>query len=591
MKKRILPLKKSIFTRMLLFFLSFVIPIYGLGYGLYFWGKSVIRNQMNQSQINEIDTYMGNLENEMERIQNLQYNFFFESSLNMLSDEYQILSNYNRDQMILNTESWLTSIKNSSQYIDETTVLMPAIGKKLSAEYFEDMSDDDRALMKAINGQKVSNAFLWNGKLLLNADEYPEYDSTGNYKFYFVIALSDTALEASMRQFSLNGSHFILFRESTDFSLTSDSDPDFVKQLIAYVRRKKSSVREQIVTIRDVRYFVYSSFSKYMDLQYITYVPYDRIFGKINQLAWLFSLFTALTLFFSVLYALYLNRKMNQPLTKLLHAFRKVELGEVHVEIQHNTNDEFQYIFEGFNRMTRELSTLIDQVYKQKILIQKAQLKQLQSQINPHFLFNCFFILRRRIKYGDLDTASRLADHLGTYFQFITRNTSDTIPLSREVEHARIYTEIQSSRFSNRIQVDFQQLPPEYEQVEVERLILQPLIENAFQYGLEDKEADGRLCVSFRREETLLVITVEDNGSRLTDEVLERQRALLYEQKAAGELTAIANIHRRLQYRFGAKSGIRLSRGEMGGLKSEIVLDLTGAQPALPGPAQPDDAS
>lgn len=158
--------------------------------------------------------------------------------------------------------------------------------------------------------------------------------------------------------------------------------------------------------------------------------------------------------------------------------------------------------------MEDQISRLIDEVYVQTNLAQRAQLKQLQAQINPHFLYNSFFVLSRRVKRHDFENAQELAKHLGNYFQFLARNESDFVMLRQEVEHAKSYAAIQGTRFISRLSIEFGELPVECEGILVPRLILQPLLENAFEHGLENKMKDGILKVSFEEGENEIRIHV-----------------------------------------------------------------------------------
>ena len=162
--------------------------------------------------------------------------------------------------------------------------------------------------------------------------------------------------------------------------------------------------------------------------------------------------------------------------------------------------------------MVKELKTLIEQSYKQKILVQRAEMKQLQSQINPHFLYNSFFILNTMARTEDYENIEKFTEQLGRYFQFITRSAADEVPLEKEVEHARVYTEIQAMRYSNRIKAYFEELPEEFWGIVVPRLILQPIIENAFEHGLGMVKKNGILTVSFEKLQNGLHIIIENNG-------------------------------------------------------------------------------
>ena len=217
------------------------------------------------------------------------------------------------------------------------------------------------------------------------------------------------------------------------------------------------------------------------------------------------------------------------------------------------------------------MNSLIEQVYKQRILTQKAELKQLQSQINPHFLYNSFFILNTMTRLGDYDQVERFANQLGEYFQFVTRNHSDEVPLAREVQHAKVYAEIQGMRFANRVEVAFGELPDNTGYVMVPRLILQPLIENAFEHGLEGKASGGQLDVRFEKEDKVIRMIVEDNGELIDDEEIERINDRLEMEDV--EMTAVINIHHRIRLKFGPGSGLSLVRSESGGVRATITIE------------------
>ena len=95
------------------------------------------------------------------------------------------------------------------------------------------------------------------------------------------------------------------------------------------------------------------------------------------------------------------------------------------IHIDHNQRDEFGYLYDRLNQLTQRLQNLIEQDYKRQMMIQRAELKQLQSQINPHFLYNSFFILHSMAKVGDLERIEEFTLMIGEYFRFITRNGED----------------------------------------------------------------------------------------------------------------------------------------------------------------------
>lgn len=110
------------------------------------------------------------------------------------------------------------------------------------------------------------------------------------------------------------------------------------------------------------------------------------------------------------------------------------------------------------------------------------------------------------------EEAIRFTDQLAKYFRFITRNKRDTVPLEQEVDHARNYVMLQLSRFSDRVSVSFEDVPDSLKPIGVPRLLMQPLVENAFVHGLENVDEGGLLRVSFRARSDGAIISVEDNG-------------------------------------------------------------------------------
>ena len=191
-------------------------------------------------------------------------------------------------------------------------------------------------------------------------------------------------------------------------------------------------------------------------------------------------------------------------------------------------------------------------------------------------MYNSFFVLSRRIKRKDYENAEILARHLGNYFQYLTRNGADYIPLRQEAEHAISYSAIQDARFSRRIHVRFEEVPEEMADIMLPRLVLQPLLENAFKNGLEEKVRDGLLLVRFVETEDEWQVWVEDNGENIPDERLEEIAGQIARGRGS-EITALANIHRRLQIYYHGLSGIRVLRSALGGMAALIYIGKEAA--------------
>ena len=185
-------------------------------------------------------------------------------------------------------------------------------------------------------------------------------------------------------------------------------------------------------------------------------------------------------------------------------------------------------------------------------------------------------MLQRMIQTENMEDAQNIANALGLYFRYLTRNSMDHVPLAEEYEHAKNYAYIQGLRFAGRIRIDFEQLPDGFESIVVPKLILQPILENAFNYGLANKIKDGICQVCFYPSGDLLRIDIEDNGEELTDQKLRQLTQNLMKVREPGsdlEMSGILNIQRRLIIFSNTHDSLHVSRSSLGGLKVSITLD------------------
>ena len=323
-------------------------------------------------------------------------------------------------------------------------------------------------------------------------------------------------------------------------------------------------------------YYLYTYCSKVFDFTYREIFPASLLLHPARLSGWLTLLFALLSVIVLALFFAESVRLIHLPLRNLANSFSALRQGDFTVRARSPEAADFVYLYDGFNHMAGELETLVTQNYQQKILLQTAELRQLQAQINPHFLYNSFFLLQRVISLGDTERAEQIAGELGVYFRYITKQNSDTVLLREEAEHARIYANIQSIRFSRRIRVEFGPLPESWEEARVPKLFLQPLIENAFQYGLENKLSGGILRAAYEPSaDGRLVIRVEDNGEELTDrrlaELVQLLRAV-QAQNPPAESSGILNIARRLQIYYQSDDCFSLDRSPLGGLRITIRL-------------------
>src|SRR5690606_16711974 len=176
--------------------------------------------------------------------------------------------------------------------------------------------------------------------------------------------------------------------------------------------------------------------SSLLDLSLLVYVPEHKVLGNLEKYRNFFWALLAASVVITIIISLSLHRMIKTPLRRMVALFTEVERGNFNLVVEGERDDEFGYLFRGFRKMLGELKRLIEETFVQKMGLHQAEIKQLQTQINPHFLYNSFNILRHTIKYQDYETAEAMSKHLGDYFQFITRNDNDNVSLAFEYQHA-----------------------------------------------------------------------------------------------------------------------------------------------------------
>lgn len=267
------------------------------------------------------------------------------------------------------------------------------------------------------------------------------------------------------------------------------------------------------------------------------------------------------------------NSAVNRPLQEVVAAFGQVQEGNLDIRIYHKPQDEFGYIYSSFNRMVERISQLIENVKEQGRLLQNAELIQLQSQINPHFLYNSFYLIRIMAKNESYEQIAQFVTSLAKYYRFINKEAEQNIPLEREAEHMGNYIDIQQMRFGDKITVEEEQILPEISGFKVPKLILQPIVENAYNYGMKDILENGKIYIRYRLEGKWLFVDIEDNGNGIDEKKLEQMRACIrnHQGRAAGH--ALSNIDCRLKLAYGEGCGVLLGKSELGGLRVSLKLD------------------
>jgi two-component system sensor histidine kinase YesM len=579
------PWQGSIFVRLIFTFLAVMVPFLASALLLVHWGIGNIRQEIADSTASKVSFYLNALERELLRTADLQTQFLQDDDISKLSVAASIMSLLDMNLAIKRIETKLQVIHNSNRYVQSVRLFVPLIDRVLySWGSPAAISNEEFAGVKSSRSGAKAAVYQWNDRLFINLI-YPDPLLRREPVFAFSTELSASELKKALNEFTrIENSGAVLFSKSADWSIANGTQPDVAAMVMAEYRRvdkgADSGMDPQTHNLKlgGQTYMAVIAESRLLDINLLVYVPEQSVFGKLHKYQlwfWLLSLI-ALAVIVSFSYSMY--RVIHRPLKEMVRAFRKVENGNLQIEIRHSGGSEFAYLYDQFNTMVQKLAVLVHEVYEKELRAQQAELKRLQSQINPHFLYNSFYMMYRLTKKTGDDILIGFSKHLSDYYQFITRQANDNVALALEIKHIRAYIGIQSTRFYNRITVHFGHVPEPLEQIVVPKLSLQPIVENAFVHGLKNRLEGGEIWISVFQEGESVVIRVEDNGQTLDEAKLDELRQRLNDAGEIAETTGMLNVHRRLRLHFGAGGGITLSRGPAGGLKVDIRIQTEGRE-------------
>lgn len=297
-----------------------------------------------------------------------------------------------------------------------------------------------------------------------------------------------------------------------------------------------------------------------------------------------------ITSIISIIIIIFLSYSITNPLRKLVQSMNQVKRGDFHVHYQYKGKDEVGNLVDNFNIMVREINRLIkhlniqiDALEKEKVKVKEiqeqkrvAELKALQSQINPHFLYNTLNTITWEAASAGITTVSDISNALGKFFRIVLSDGKEIITFEEELEHVSSYLKIQKIRYKTKLNYQIMADSSLYS-IHIIKLIIQPLVENAIYHGIKEKTEGGLITVSAQGRTNhlgnqVLIITVEDDGVGISPEKLEEINETLMSGEINEEVGyGIYNVNERIRLYFGEEYGLSLE-SELGHWTKSILI-------------------
>ena len=262
---------------------------------------------------------------------------------------------------------------------------------------------------------------------------------------------------------------------------------------------------------------------------------------------------TILICIFAAVLAYFITSGMvSSRIERLTHFMQEVQEGSMDMQMESDDRDEIGMLYRGFGSMMKRIRTLINEVYLSKITQKEAELKALQAQINPHFLYNTLSLINWKALAAGEEDISRMTLAMSTFYRTALNRGRNVLQVEAELSNTRAYLEIQSMLHDGDFDYEIE-VQPEILQCESLNLILQPLVENAIHHGIEEK-TDGRGKISVRgwKEDNCVWFMVEDNGVGMEQKVADK--ILTMESKGYG----VRNVDERIRLCYGEKYAMKV---------------------------------
>lgn len=319
------------------------------------------------------------------------------------------------------------------------------------------------------------------------------------------------------------------------------------------------------------------------DIQYYIYYQtqsMDMMRVALNQQAFTFIVCMGVLLVvlsgFVSLIETRITRSILYPIQELSQVTRRIAQGDFDARAGEGGNDETAVLSASVNDMAQHLSVMVAKIREDERKMRRAELRLLQEQINPHFLYNTLDAIVWLIEDGKTEQAENMVVSLSSFFRTVLSKGREFISVREEEQHVRSYLEIQQARYQDILRYEIC-IDPELYSYKTLKMTLQPLVENALYHGIKNKRGGGTIRIRGERDGALIRFAVEDDGIGMSrDELAHLREEIKKPCKETDKGFGMANVNERIQMNFGINYGMTVDSEEGRGTRVDVAI------PALP---------
>ncbi len=300
-------------------------------------------------------------------------------------------------------------------------------------------------------------------------------------------------------------------------------------------------------------------------------LPINYLLRDNNVMLLAIFIIVIITLIVGIFISYGFSKHLFKPFDELIYRMSRVSTGDMETRISLPTyGPDFQQVSQGFNIMVEHIDELMKKIYAEQRQLKEIEFKALQSQINPHFLYNTLESIHWQALLCGHHEISTMVKALAGFYRISLSKGEAIIPLKNETEHVDNYMTIQEIRYREKME-SYIDISEEFYNVKIPKMTLQPLVENAIYHGLRGREAKGFIKITAERDGDDIIVKTIDNGTGMTPEQISRLNQTL-EDNDPSVGYGVRNVHQRIKLFLGSPYGLHYESNEYGGVTVNVRL-------------------
>ena len=530
-----------------------------------FLALNVVIKVNNEIVSNSIASSLSYSSNEMDNILN---------TVDIVSD--LIIADFNIQEGLANllrspelnvlnrTRAQVTNTLNTylfiNEYISSISIYQENLRLATSGFFPFDLSSSSKSILE-YEADKAEGKIVWvtpdttdNGVFLTRKIREIKNTSLANLGILVIRIDMDKLINASTEFITqYQNAEFVLLNNDQTIYSTIPIDGHELKKLANFTGNYV------IMDIDEETYFAVNGSLQKTNWTYLCLIPYEQV-SKLITNTYIISIIIIIT---SIIFAIFISSKLAKNMTKHFDILIKKMNISTERDLKNSVNnydysnreDEIGILHNHFDRMIDELNTLINDNYVKQLLIKDATLKALETQINPHFLYNILESINWRAKAIEEKQISLMVESLGTLLRVTLKQGNDIITLEQEIDFLKNYINIQQIRYDDRVCFHLD-LDKKTLLTHLPKLSIQPLVENAIHYSVETSTEECNIYIISKIENDILKIYVKNDGSEFIPNLLEKLQTKEIPPQGLG--IGLVNIDSRIKLTFGKEYGLTL---------------------------------